>query len=354
MMKWLLVLGFFVIAQMAAADCPSLTNKTIRWVVPNKPGGGYDAYSRLLQPFMEQQLDVRIVMENRFEAGGVVGAMAIRDAPADGLTLGIINAPGLLAASMMVEGSAPDPAKDFTIIGRVSTNHVVLFTGRDSGISDLDELLQISRTRPILVGVRDAGSSNFIALPVTAALLGLDYAVVTGYVGNSARTMAVLRGEVDIVFHNIDSALRYAEAGELIPLLQVTDPSGKDLSDSARKLLATVPVLAGMDGIAQRQSGVSGKSKEQAGHEATALANIFAAGRLVVAPPELPGPLSDCLGLAFSGVIKSAEFLSAAKRANLRIEFADQQAVSVDISIASQELSQFEPLILTAIKRARQ
>ena len=70
MMKWLLVLGFFVIAQMAAADCPSLTNKTIRWVVPNKPGGGYDAYSRLLQPFMEQQLDVRIVMENRFRFRG--------------------------------------------------------------------------------------------------------------------------------------------------------------------------------------------------------------------------------------------------------------------------------------------
>ena len=352
-MKRLLALFLLAATQIVAADCPSLVNGTIHWIIPSKPGGGYDAYSRLLQPFMEQQLGARIVMENRFEAGGVVGAMAIRDAPADGTTIGIINAPGLLAANVIANGPAPNPETDFTVLGRVAGTHVVMFTGRDSGISNIAELMQISRTRPILVGVRDAGSSNFIALPVTASLIGVDYALVTGYAGNTARTMAALRGEIDIVFHNLDSARRYLEAGELVPLLQLTDPSAKKWDDVLQNLLAGIPTLGGKEGYAVRQAGVTGKTMVQAEREAAALASIYDAGRLVVAPRGLPAALADCLASALSDVLDSTDLFDAAKRAHLSIDHRNREAVRGDLSTATVELQQFEALILAAIDQAR-
>ena len=352
-MRFLLALFLFTTAQLVVADCPSLAKGTIHWIVPSKPGGGYDAYSRLLQPFMEQQLNARIVIENRFEAGGIVAAMAIRDAPADGTTLGIINAPGLLTANMMAKGPAPNPETDFTVLGRVAGTHVVMFTGRDSGISTLAELMQTSRTQPILVGVRDAGSSNFITLPITASLIGMDYELVTGYTGNTARTMAALRSEIDIVFHNIDSARRYVEAEELIPLLQITDPSTRALNDVSRILLAGVPILAGNQGFAQRQAAVTGKAPEQAEEEAAALSRIFDAGRIVVAPRDLPESLASCLGSALTHVLHSDELLGAAKQAHLIIDYQNREAVLEGLSTATRELGQFEPLILSAIDRAR-
>ena len=135
----LLTLGpaSFVRAGVAPPDCTPLAGKTIRWFVPSQAGGGYDAYSRLLQPFLERLLAAQVLVENRPDAGGIVAAMAIRDAPADGTTLGIINAAGLIAAHAIEAQIAPDPARDFTLLGQVVRNHMMVFTGRDSGLKDL-------------------------------------------------------------------------------------------------------------------------------------------------------------------------------------------------------------------------
>ena len=49
---------------LAGEDCKLLAGQTVNWIVPSKPGGGYDAYSRLLQPFLEEHLKARIVIAN--------------------------------------------------------------------------------------------------------------------------------------------------------------------------------------------------------------------------------------------------------------------------------------------------
>ncbi len=352
-MKRLLILLFVFVSYNAVAECLIPADKNIRWIVPNKPGGGYDAWSRLLQPFLEERFGTLIKIENRAGAGGQIGAMAIRNAPANGTTMGIINAPGLLAANLVAETPAPDPGTDYTIIGRVATTHVVMFSGTDSGIKDINDLLRISNDRPILVGVHDAGSSIFIALPVAAALIGLNYELVTGYIGNTARTMAALRGEVDIVFHNFDSARRYVEAGELVPLLQITDPSSREMTPVSGKLLDTVPVLTGAQGLARQRAEYVGITKKDAETQAMALDSIFAAGRLIVAPRGLPDPMADCLGLSLADVLKDPALKAAAARIGLGIDYRSPQAVHADLSLASRELGRFRDEIADAIDRTR-
>ena len=63
------------------------------------------------------------------------------------------------------------------------------------GFSDMNGLLAAAQIRSIVFGVRDLGSASFYAVPVTASLLGLDYALVSGYVGTASRVLAVIRGE---------------------------------------------------------------------------------------------------------------------------------------------------------------
>lgn len=335
-------------AVVAQAGCPDLQGETLTWIVPTRPGGGYDAYSRLLQPFLENELSARITIENRSEAGGIVGAAAIRDAKPDGRTLGIINASGLIAANAVAVGAAPDPAADFHILGSVVSNHVVMFTGRDSGIGSIGELLEVAQHRPIVAGVRDAGSSSFYALPVAAELLGFDYELVSGYVGSAARTLAAMRGEVDVVFGHLDSVQSQVEAGELVPLLQLTTAPMNGTGSGI-----DAPRLAGADGQARQHAIRTGRSPGEAEAAAGALAAIVGAGRLVVAPPALPGPLAACLEASLARVLASPEFAVAANRAQLGIDSRDGATARAEVLEAEAALPRFEKVIRAAVEQAR-
>jgi tripartite-type tricarboxylate transporter receptor subunit TctC len=324
----------------------------LRWIVPNSPGGGYDTYSRLLQPFLATELRATIVVENRSDAGGLVAAAAIRDAAPDGKTIGIINAAGLLAARL--DGSTLNPATDFTVLARVLRNRVVLLTGRESGIDSLDELLRVAGQRPIVIGVRDAGSVSIVAVPVIAELLGMDYVLVTGYVGNTARILAVVRGEVDLIVQNLDSTRSFIEDGTVRPLLQVTGAQAGGEPGTHDPILAGIPVLGGETGVAQQRARLAGRSREQAKKRADSFGALVDAGRLVVAPRALPDHLRRCLEAAVGVVLRSPGLKAAADRAKLRIEPAGAADARADIRAAAEAMADFAPVVRAAMQRARQ
>ncbi len=332
-------------ASDASPGCTALAGKTIRWVVPSQPGGGYDAYSRLLQPFLEHSLAARLLIENLHDAGGIVAAVTIRDAAADGTTLGIINASGLLAAHAIEGQLAPDPATDFTVLGQIASNHMVVFAGRDSGLKDIHDLLRVAQSRPIVVGVRDAGSSGFYAVPVLAELLGMEYALVSGYVGSPARTLAVMRGEIDIFAGNFDSVSGQVKAGELIPLLQLTESADSTLPQ---------PQLGGPEGIASQRAAATGRTPAQAEQLANDLAAIVGAGRLVVAPVQLPHPIATCLENSLAEILQSAELVAAAQQAQLSIDYQDSLAAYRGLQAGARGVEQFHDLIQAAIEQARE
>ena len=128
-----------------AAAC--LQADHIRWIVPHPPGGGYDTYSRLLQPFLEGALGARGVrIENLDGAGGLRGAAATCEASPDGATLGIVNVPGLLLASM-VDASVPNPFQGFTLLGTIARSSYLWATSAASGIRSFEDLESLGRKR---------------------------------------------------------------------------------------------------------------------------------------------------------------------------------------------------------------
>jgi len=339
-------------AAASPGTCAELDGETLRWIVPNSPGGGYDTYSRLMQPFLAKELGATIVIENQPAAGGIVAAAAIRDAAPDGRTIGIINAAGLLAARL--DGSTLNPATDFSVIARILRNRIVLLTGRESGIDSLDRLLRIAERRPVVIGVRDTGSASMVAIPVIAELLGIEYALVTGYVGNSARILAVARGEVDLIVQNFDSTRQFILDGTVQPILQVTGALGRDSAQTRDRVLAGIPVLGGDTGVAAQRARLQGRPVEQALKRADSLSGLVDAGRLIVAPRALPEAVLGCLESAVGAVLRSPDLQAAADRAGLRIEPADARDARADIATAAEALEAFAPLVRDAMQRARQ
>ena len=72
-------------------------NKIITFIVPYTPGGGFDTYVRLVAPFFQKYIPgSTVIVENKTGAGGVIGTNEIFLAKPDGLTIGIVNVPGMV------------------------------------------------------------------------------------------------------------------------------------------------------------------------------------------------------------------------------------------------------------------
>jgi tripartite-type tricarboxylate transporter receptor subunit TctC len=333
---------------VAAENCPALEGKTLRWIVPYPPGGGYDTYSRLIEPFLEERLGVEIKVENISGAAGLVGTKLISGAEPDGLTLGIINAAGLIAAALQGKQDVPDPAVDFTILGRVVRTRQVIYTGAGSPLKTMEDLFRENQKRPILAAISEVGSITFHNLAIPFHLLGIPLVFIAGYPGSREISLAIIRGEVDLSTNNFESILDRIEAGEIRPLLQVTDEP-----ISSHPSLAGIPVLGGEGGLAAGRAAATGRSRQEILEMSAAIVGMDGAGRLVAAPPGMEEDLSRCLAENLYGVLTDPRFRESAARMNRSLDTAPAAEARLGLEAASRNMEKLIPVIQEAVMKVR-
>lgn len=326
--------------------CGGLAGRRIRWIVPNAPGGGYDAESRLIEPFLEQRLGAEIAIDNVPGAGGILGARAIAAAAPDGLTLGVVGVPGLLVAALSRAAGAPNPASDLTILGRISRSYHVWATGRNSGLETLDDALAAAEVRPLVFAINEVGSASFVSITATASVLDVNVEIVAGFGGTRAASLAAVRGDVDLVGFNFDTIVDLIDAGELRPLLQVS------LSRIApHQSLDGVAILGGEDGWALRRTRARGRDIDQTRRHTQALVDVMGAGRVAVGPARLDTGLSACLSRTLHETLTDARVLAASSRT---LDAASARVAQDDVQRAAAEAPLLLPDLEAAMRRVRQ
>lgn len=334
--------------QQSQNPCSQLSGKQMHWLVPFPPGGGYDIYSRLIEPFYEKKTGAEIVIENTPGAGGLISANKLKESSPDGLTLGILNAPGLLVNSLTGTSNVPNPANDFTILGRLVRNQAVLVTAGNSPLHSMEDVLAESKKRPIVFGLSEISSTTFIAMAVAIHLLGINAAYISGFAGSREITFAVMRGEIDIVSLSFESALDKLESQDLRALLQI---SPKRISEHAT--LNNVALLCGTEGIASRRAGELGRDPLQTDEDGKALAQLTGAGLLVAGPPKMEEGLFRCLEQQLYETLTGPELQAAAAKANRSLDAGRADEALSDIKAAAVQAEKFIPIIQTAISKIR-
>ena len=76
--------ALFACSFVGAQDYP---HKPIRMVIPYTPGGSIDTVGRMVADQLQRQLGQPIIIENTPGASGLLGAMNVKKAKADGYTL---------------------------------------------------------------------------------------------------------------------------------------------------------------------------------------------------------------------------------------------------------------------------
>ncbi|MDH3692838.1 MAG: tripartite tricarboxylate transporter substrate-binding protein [Gammaproteobacteria bacterium] len=335
--------------ETALADaCQELAGKRLRWIVPNRPGGGYDTYSRMIAPHLGTALGANVVVENILGAGGMVGSAALRDAKPDGLTVGILDASGMLGAALAGEEAAPNPSTDFTILGRIARSQHVWATGRDSSLKTIDDVFRTMEQRPIVFGVRDVGSTSFLSISIGSFLLDIDHEIVAGFSGSGATALAAVRGDVDLISNNFGSIFKHIEAGDVRPLLQISDGE-----IAPHRTLDRVPVVGGDKGLAARRAAQLGQDPEAARDDVAALIGLVGAGRLVAAPLNLQEHIQTCLEQALYTALTDPAFQDKAATNKLSLDIARAPTAIAALRVVNERIAKFLPVIQQSIRSVR-
>lgn len=218
MQKCLTLLAMLTAIAWQAA-CAAYPERPIRVIVPFAPGGNVDLTARTITPGMSERLGQSLVVDNRAGAGGAVGAEIVADANPDGYTL-LVGSTGLLTIAPTVFPKLRyNPLKDFAAISLISDVPLVMMVNAASPAKSVRDFIAMARAHPGRLTM--ASSGNFS----TGGLAGALFQNVTGtrlihvpYRGGSLAAVALMGGQVDVMFDQMSSAIGHIRSGKLRPL----------------------------------------------------------------------------------------------------------------------------------------
>ena len=137
-----LVFSFTTVVNAATADYDFYKGKVITNIEATKPGGGYDAYARMIGKYMEKHIPgSTLIIKNVPGAGHIIGANETFMAKPDGLTIGTFNTGLIYNQIVGLEGIKLDLAK-YSWIGKASNEQRVMFVRPNSPLKTLKEFME--------------------------------------------------------------------------------------------------------------------------------------------------------------------------------------------------------------------
>ena len=188
-------------------------SRPIQMVVPFPPGGGFDTIARPFGERLGQALRQPIVIDNRPGGGGNIGTDFVARAPADGYTLLFAN--DFLATNPSVSRHVRyDPLKDFVPVGMVGTTQVVIAVRPEFEARSFEQLLALSKKRPLSYGTPGAGTSPHLVGEYLSAISPLKTLHIP-YKGTAPSVNDAIGGQIDMVFATAPSVASHIAAGKL-------------------------------------------------------------------------------------------------------------------------------------------
>ena len=195
-------------------------SKPVKIVVPFAAAGTTDILARAVAPELTRAFGQPFVVENRPGAGGNLGADLVAKSQADGYTL-LMGTVGTHGINKALYSKMPfDPQKDFAPITLVAgvPNVMVMNVDRAAalGISNVSDFIKYARAHPGQLNMASSGSGTSIHLA------GELFKSMTGtfmthipYTGSTPALLALVSGQVDVMFDNLPSALPHVKGGKL-------------------------------------------------------------------------------------------------------------------------------------------
>jgi tripartite-type tricarboxylate transporter receptor subunit TctC len=182
-------------AQPAPSAQAFYGGKTIKLIVGLPPGGGADAYARLVQRHLGRHIagTPAILIQNMPGAGSLRSVMALNASPEDGTVMAHFSS-GLLTEAITSSERVKVDFRKFSWIGNVSEDVRVCYLRSASGVRDWQDMLA---RKEVVFGATAQGNAGNVDTALLRNLFGVKLKQVSGYAGSADKRLAVEKGEID-------------------------------------------------------------------------------------------------------------------------------------------------------------
>ncbi|MGE0626864.1 MAG: Bug family tripartite tricarboxylate transporter substrate binding protein [Hyphomicrobiaceae bacterium] len=277
--------------------------KKIEIVVAAPPGGGFDAYARIIARHISEHIpgNPTIIVKNMGGAGGKTSTAYLWNVAARDGT--VINAtqPGALVEQILGKTSKVlyDPLK-FQYIGSAEAFTSLCLVRSDSAITSFKDLM----TRQAVFGGDQIGATTYDHTLMYKNLTGAKIKLVSGYKGTSNLRLALERKEIDGFCGYAWSSL-FARSAELVEKGLVRLIVQLGLTDHPEATKAGVPNSWGFV-----KDDESRKAMEL-------IATVQEFGRPYLVHADVPADRVAILRRAFDATMKDKEYVAEITKAKL-------------------------------------
>ena len=213
--------GFLVSsgAVLASAALPARADaypaKSVRFIVPFPPGGPVDTTARAFTAKLTEYWGQTVIVENRAGAGGIVGAEAALNSPADGYTVFVCSIHHSVLPSLNPKLTY-DIEKDFAPVTFAAKFPIILVAHQSVPVKNVADLVAYAKKNPgkLSFGSSGNGGGTHLAGELFKTMAGVDLLHVP-YRGSAPAMSDLLGGQVQLMFADAPSALPHIKSGRL-------------------------------------------------------------------------------------------------------------------------------------------
>jgi tripartite-type tricarboxylate transporter receptor subunit TctC len=225
----------------AAALAQTWPQRPIKMIVPFPAGGGTDFIARLTAKHLTDRLGQQVFVENRGGANGAIGLQALMQSDPDGYTIAASSDTPLVVNPWLYEKLPYNPTRDFVPVATMVRFPGMLAVHPSLPARSIGELIALAKSKPGELTYASAGIGNFshLAMELFSSATGVKLLHVP-YRGTGPASLALVAGEVQMGFNNVQTLLQNTKAGQL-RALAVAEPRRMPALPDLPAVAETVP-----------------------------------------------------------------------------------------------------------------
>ncbi|MEK7877196.1 MAG: tripartite tricarboxylate transporter substrate binding protein [Pseudomonadota bacterium] len=207
------LLGALLSASVIAQSYPT---KSIRIIAPFPPGGTSDTIARILGQKLTEAWKHQTIVDNRGGVAGSLGSAIAAKAPADGYTLLVGNVGPVAINHNIYRNVGYDPIRDFAPISLAVSAPQIVVVHPSVPARTFKEFAALVKAQKgkINFGSSGPGSISHLSAELYKRMTNTDMLHVP-FKGSALITIALLSGEIDVVFSDVAVVLPHVESGKL-------------------------------------------------------------------------------------------------------------------------------------------
>ena len=209
-------------------------DKPVKVVIPYEPGGVIDVAVRAMADFLNRELKVPIIIENKAGAGGMIGTNEVLRAKPDGYTLLAASDSVMIISPLESPNPLYDPFKDFLPICGYGGTPVAFGVHHSSPFKTLGDLVKAAKENPgkLTVALSPIGGENHLTFEIFRKEAGVNMKLVPT-TGTGPGFAALLGKHVDMLVISYIAFVPHLRSGEVRLLAAGTSVPGSSVPSFA-------------------------------------------------------------------------------------------------------------------------